>query len=225
MKVLLIEDDNSTARSIELALARERIICEVARTGQEGIELGRSYKYDIILLDLMLPDLSGYKIMEKLKAVKIKAPIFILSEISCVDKKIKALELGADDYLTKPFNEDELIARIKAIVRRYNGHCESISQFRNFTFNFDTKTLNVNETPIHLTNKEYAILELLVMRKGSLVTKKMFLNHLYSIMDKPKIKTIDVYISFIRKKLLKVSSGVNYIETVYKQGYILKEYD
>ena len=129
MKVLLIEDDNSTARSIELALVREGIICEIARTGQEGIELGRSYKYDIILLDLMLPDLDGYKIMEKLKAVKIKAPIFILSEISCVDKKIKALELGADDYLTKPFNEAELLARIIAIVRRYDGHCESISQF------------------------------------------------------------------------------------------------
>lgn len=225
MKVLLIEDDNSTARSIELALAREGIICEIARTGQEGIELGKICEYDIILLDLMLPDLDGYKIMEKLKAVKIKAPIFILSGLSSVEQKIKALELGADDYLTKPFNETELLARIKAIVRRYDGHCESISQFGNFTFNFDTKKLNVNDTPIHLTNKEYAILELLVIRKGSLVTKKMFLNHLCSIVDKPKINTIDVYICKLRQKILKFSGSINYIETVQRYGYMLKEYD
>ena len=128
MLPLLIEDDNSTAKSIELALARKGIICDIAQTGQEGVDLGMIYDYDIILLDLVLPDIDGYKVMEKLKAGKIKTPVFILSGLSSADKKIKALELGADDYLTKPFDKAELLARIKAIVRRSKGHCESTSQ-------------------------------------------------------------------------------------------------
>ena len=183
MRVLLIEDDNSTAKSIELALARKGIICDIAQTGQEGVDLGMIYDYDIILLDLVLPDIDGYKVMEKLKAGKIKTPIFILSGLSSADKKIKALELGADDYLTKPFDKAELLARMKAIVRRFKGYCESTSQFGNFTINFDTRTLDANGIPIHLTNKEYAILELLAMRKGVVITKEMFLNHLYTSND------------------------------------------
>ncbi len=223
MRVLLIEDDNSTAKSIELALARKGIICDIAQTGQEGIDLGMIYYYDIILLDLVLPDIDGYKVMEKLKAGKIKTPVFILSGLSSADKKIKALELGADDYLTKPFNKDELIARIKAIVRRSKGHCESTSQFGNFTINFDTRTVDVNGSQVHLTNKEYAILELLAMRKGTVLTKEMFLNHLYSGVDDPSTKVINVFICKIRQKLSKSSGGVDYIDNVFGRGYMLKD--
>ncbi|CAF3838852.1 unnamed protein product [Rotaria magnacalcarata] len=223
MRVLLIEDDNSTAKSIELALARKGIICDIAQTGQEGVDLGMIYDYDIILLDLVLPDIDGYKVMEKLKAGKIKTPVFILSGLSSADKKIKALELGADDYLTKPFDKAELLARMKVIVRRFKGHCESTSQFGNFTINFDTRTLDANSIPIHLTNKEYAILELLAMRKGTVVTKEMFLNHLYSGVNDPSIKIVDVFICKIRQKLSKASSGINCIETVQWYGYMLKD--
>ena len=223
MRVLLIEDDNSTAKSIELVLAREGIICDIAQTGQEGVDLGMIYDYDIILLDLVLPDIDGYKVMEKLKAGKIKTPVFILSGLSSADKKIKALELGADDYLTKPFDKAELLARIKAIVRRYKGQCESTSQFGIFTINFDTRTLDANGSQVHLTNKEYAILELLAMRKGRVVTKEMFLNHLYSGVDDPSIKIVDVFICKIRQKLSKASSGINCIETVQGYGYMLKD--
>ena len=223
MRVLLIEDDNSTAKSIELALAREGIICDIAQTGQEGVDLGMIYDYDIILLDLVLPDIDGYKVMEKLKAGKIKTPVFILSGLSSADKKIKALELGADDYLTKPFDKAELLARIKAIVRRFKGHCESTSQFGNFTINFDTRTLDANGILVHLTNKEYAILELLAMRKGRVVTKEMFLNHLYSGVNDPSIKIVDVFICKIRQKLSKASRGINCIETVQGYGYMLKD--
>ena len=223
MRALLIEDDHSTAKSVELALAREGIICDIAQTGQEGVELGMIYDYDIILLDLVLPDIDGYKVMEKLKAGKIKTPVFILSGLSSADKKIKALELGADDYLTKPFNKDELIARIKAIVRRSKGHCESTSQFGNFTINFDTRTVDVNGSQVHLTNKEYAILELLAMRKGTVVTKEMFLNHLYNGVNDPSIKIVDVFICKIRQKLSKASRGINCIETVQGYGYMLKD--
>ena len=224
-KVLLIEDDNSTARSIELALAAEGIICDTAEVGEEGVEIGRIYDYDIILLDLMLPDIDGYQVLLRLRSAKIKTPILILSGLSSVEQKIKGLGFGADDYLTKPFNKGELIARIQAIVRRSKGHSESVVRFDKVAINLDTRTVDVDGAQVHLTNKEYAILELLAMRKGTVLTKEMFLNHLYSSMDEPEIKIIDVFVCKLRKKLSEASGGVNYIETVWGRGYMLKDYE
>ena len=223
MRVLLIEDDSSTARSIELALAAEGIICDTAEVGEEGVEIGRIYDYDIILLDLMLPDIDGYQVLLRLRSAKVRTPILILSGLSSVDQKVRGLGFGADDYLTKPFNKDELIARIHAIVRRSKGHSESVVRFDKVAINLDTRNVEVNGIQVHLTNKEYAILELLAMRKGSVLTKEMFLNHLYSSMDEPEIKIIDVFVCKLRKKLADASGGVNYIETVWGRGYMLKD--
>jgi two-component system cell cycle response regulator CtrA len=225
MRVLLIEDDSSTARSIELALAAEGIICDTAEVGEEGVEIGRIYDYDIILLDLMLPDIDGYQVLLRLRSAKIKTPVLIISGLSAADHKIKGLGFGADDYLTKPFNRGELIARIQAIVRRSKGHSESVVRFDKIAINLDTRTVDVSGTQVHLTNKEYAILELLAMRKGTVLTKEMFLNHLYSSMDEPEIKIIDVFVCKLRKKLSEASGGVNYIETVWGRGYMLKDYE
>ena len=222
MRVLLIEDDSSTARSIELALAAEGIICDTAEVGEEGVEIGRIYDYDIILLDLMLPDIDGYQVLLRLRSAKVKTPILILSGLSSVDQKVRGLGFGADDYLTKQFNKDELIARIQAIVRRSKGHSESVVRFDKVAINLDTRHVEVNGIQVHLTNKEYAILELLALRKGSVLTKEMFLNHLYSSMDEPEIKIIDVFVCKLRKKLAD-ASGVNYIETVWGRGYMLKD--
>jgi two-component system cell cycle response regulator CtrA len=223
MRVLLIEDDSSTAMSIELALAAEGIICDTAEVGEEGVEIGRIYDYDIILLDLMLPDIDGYQVLLRLRSAKVRTPILILSGLSSVDQKVRGLGFGADDYLTKPFNKDELIARIHAIVRRSKGHSESVVRFDKVAINLDTRNVEVNGIQVHLTNKEYAILELLAMRKGSVLTKEMFLNHLYSSMDEPEIKIIDVFVCKLRKKLADASGGVNYIETVWGRGYMLKD--
>lgn len=223
MRVLLIEDDSSTARSIELALAAEGIICDTAEVGEEGVEIGRIYDYDIILLDLMLPDIDGYQVLLRLRSAKVKTPILILSGLSSVDQKVRGLGFGADDYLTKPFNKDELIARIQAIVRRSKGHSESVVRFDKVAINLDTRHVEVNGIQVHLTNKEYDILELLALRKGSVLTKEMFLNHLYSSMDEPEIKIIDVFVCKLRKKLADASGGVNYIETVWGRGYMLKD--
>lgn len=225
MRVLLIEDDPSTARSVELMLASEGIICDTAELGEEGLEIGKLYNYDIIVLDLMLPDIDGYEVLLRLRSAKVKIPILILSGLSSVDQKIKGLGFGADDYLTKPFNRGELIARIQAIVRRSKGHSESVIRFDKVSLNLDTRTVDVDGTVVHLTNKEYAILELLAMRKGTVLTKEMFLNHLYGGMDEPEIKIIDVFVCKLRKKLADVSGGTNYIETVWGRGYMLKEYD
>ena len=224
MRVLLIEDDHSTAESVGLALKTKKIICDIAKTGEDGIDLGKIYDYDIILLDLILPDIDGYQVMLRLRSAKIKTPILILSGISEVNQKIKALEMGAADYLTKPFDKDELIVRIQAIVRRTNGHPESIVRFGKVTINLDTRIVNIDDKRIHFTNKEYVILELLAIKKGTVITKEMFLNHLYRSINEPEIKIINVFICALRKKLKQASGGVDYIETVQGYGYMLKDY-
>jgi len=225
MRVLAIEDDPSTAASMQIAFAAEGIVCDTSRLGTEGSEVGTLYDYDIIILDLMLPDIDGYEVLLRLRSAKIKTPILILSGLSSVDQKIKALGFGADDYLTKPFSSKELIARIKAIVRRSKGHSESVVRFDKVAINLDTRVVEVDGTQVHLTNKEYAILELLAMRKGTVLAKEMFLNHLYSSTDEPEIKIIDVFVCKLRKKLSAASGGTNYIETVWGRGYMLKDYE
>jgi two-component system cell cycle response regulator CtrA len=224
MRVLLVEDDKTTARSIELALASEGIICDTAELGEEGLEVGKLYDYDLIILDLMLPDIDGYEVLLRLRSAKVKIPILILSGLSGSEQKIKGLGFGADDYLTKPFNRGELIARIQAIVRRSKGHSESVIRFDKVCVNLDNRTVEVDAKTVHLTSKEYAILELLSMRKGTVLTKEMFLNHLYGSIDEPELKIIDVFICKLRKKLYDASGGRNYIETVWGRGYMLREF-
>ena len=226
MRVLLIEDDNATARSIELALASEQIVCDTAERGEEGLEISKLYShYDLVILDLMLPDIDGYEVLLRLRSAKIKVPILILSGLSNAEQKIKGLGLGADDYLTKPFNRGELFARIQAIVRRSKGHAESVLRFDKVCINLDSRNVEVEDKILHLTSKEYAILELLAMRKGTVLTKEMFLNHLYGGMDEPELKIIDVFVCKLRRKLYEASGGRNYIETVWGRGYMLREYE
>lgn len=222
MRVLLVEDDSSTAKSIELMLKSEGYVTDVADLGEDGLEIGKLYDYDIIILDLMLPDMDGYEVLKRLRASKVETPILILSGLTELDNKIKGLGIGADDYLTKPFDKRELIARIQAIVRRSQGHAQSIIRTGKMAVNLDSRTVDVEGKPLHLTGKEYGILELLSLRKGTTLTKEMFLNHLYGGMDEPEVKIIDVFICKLRKKI-EMLSGENYIETVWGRGYVLRE--
>ena len=223
MRVLLVEDDTATAKSIELMLKSEGYICDSTDLGEDGLEIGKLYDYDIIILDLMLPDIDGYEVLRRLRAARINTPILILSGLAELDNKIKGLGFGADDYLTKPFDKRELIARIQAIVRRSKGHSDSIISTGKLTVNLDTRTAEVDSQPLHLTGKEYGILELLSLRKGTTLTKEMFLNHLYGGMDEPELKIIDVFICKLRKKLGAACDGDNYIETVWGRGYVLRD--
>ncbi len=223
MRVLLIEDDSATAQSIELMLKSENFNVYTTDLGEEGIDLGKLYDYDIILLDLNLPDMSGYEVLRTLRVAKVKTPILILSGLAGIEDKVKGLGFGADDYLTKPFHKDELVARIHAIVRRSKGHAQSVITTGDLIVNLDQKTVEVSGSRVHLTGKEYQMLELLSLRKGTTLTKEMFLNHLYGGMDEPELKIIDVFICKLRKKLANASQGRNYIETVWGRGYVLRE--
>ncbi|MBX2805208.1 MAG: response regulator transcription factor [Hyphomicrobiales bacterium] len=223
MRVLLIEDDSATAQSIELMLLSEGFNVFTTNLGEEGVDLGKIYDYDIILLDIGLPDISGYEVLRTLRVSKVKTPILILSGMSGTEDKVRGLGFGADDYLTKPFHKDELVARIHAIVRRAKGHAQSVIQTGNLVVNLDTKTVEVDSERVHLTGKEYQMLELLSLRKGTTLTKEMFLNHLYGGIDEPELKIIDVFICKLRKKLANATGGEHHIETVWGRGYVLRD--
>jgi len=223
MRVLLIEDDGATAQSIELMLKSDGFNVYTTDLGEEGVDLGKVYDYDIILLDLNLPDMTGFDVLKSLRVAKVNTPILILTGQGDIETKVRGLGFGADDYMTKPFHKDELVARIHAIVRRSKGHSQSVITTGNLTVNLDAKTVEVAGQRVHLTGKEYQMLELLSLRKGTTLTKEMFLNHLYGGMDEPELKIIDVFICKLRKKLAAATDGDHYIETVWGRGYVLRD--
>ena len=222
MRVLLIEDDKAVAKGIDMMLKAEGFNVYVTDLGEEGVDLGKIYDYDLILLDLNLPDMSGMDVLRTLRVARIDTPIMILSGNSEIDTKVKTLGGGADDFMTKPFHREELVARIHAVVRRSKGHAQSVIRTGEIAVNLDGKTVEVRGMRVHLTGKEYQMLELLSLRKGTTLTKEMFLNHLYGGMDEPELKIIDVFICKLRKKL-KAAADDHHIETVWGRGYVLRD--
>lgn len=223
MRVLLVEDDPTTSKSIEMMLTHANLNVYATDMGEEGLDLAKFYDYDLILLDLNLPDMPGHEVLRRLRRARVETPILILSGDDDTESKLRVFGFGADDYLTKPFHREELVARIHAIVRRSKGHSQSIIHTGKIAVNLDAKTVEVDGSTVHLTGKEYQMLELLSLRKGTTLTKEMFLNHLYGGMDEPELKIIDVFICKLRKKLDKATGGENYIDTVWGRGYVLRD--
>src|SRR6516225_10515657 len=220
MRSLIAAGDVATATRIRAMLAKEDVICDATDLGRDSFLLSRLYDYDIMLLDLRVADGEGYKLLQQLRAAGVRTPILILSDRSELDEKVKFLRFGADDFLTKPFDRRELVARILAIVRRSKGHCQSTIRTGRLAVNLDTRVVSVDDHPVHLTPKEYGILELLSLRKGTIVTKGGVLNHLYGGMDEPQPKIIDILVCTLRKKLARATGGNHYIETVRGCGYM-----
>jgi two-component system cell cycle response regulator CtrA len=222
VRILIIEDDEIVASTVELFLRSEGFRTHTETLGEEALEVARHYEYDAILMDLNLPDMSGVDVLRKLRLNKVVTPVLVLSAQTDLDTKIRCLGAGADDYLVKPANHAELAARLRAVVRRAKGHAQSIIQIDDLAVNLDVKAAEIDGERVPLSAKEYQLLELLALRRGTTLTKETFLNHLYGEMDEPEAKIIDVFVCKLRKKLAAYTNGKTYIETVWGQGYLIR---
>ena len=193
--------------------------------GQDALEKADTHEIDLVLADQNMPRLDGIGLTRKLREhPKFKGtPILILTGSDDTESKLRGFGFGADDYMTKPFHRDELAARIQAIIRRSKGHAQAVITTGRMVINLDSRSVEVDGKRVNLTGKEYQILELLSLRKGTTLTKEMFLNHLYGGMDEPELKIIDVFICKLRKKLSAALGGDNHIETVWGRGYVLRD--
>ena len=223
MRVLLVGQDVATPANVKMMLIRENFICDTTDLDEDGLEISKLYDYDVILLDLSVPNINGYEVLGRLRRARVRTPILILSGLAELDRRIKDLGFGDDNLVTNLCDHRELIARIKAIVRRSKGHCEATVRTGKLVVNLDTRVVTVDDKPVHLTGKEYGILELLSLHKGTTITKEMFLNHLYGGMHEPELKIIDVFVCKLRKKLAQATGGNHYIETVWGRGHMLRD--
>ena len=219
MRFLLIEDDVWIAQSITEALEAEGFHVNETDRGEDGLELSDLYEYQVMILDLGLPDMRGDEVLQNLRQKNTSMPELILSGDAEVESRLSCLHKGADDYLLKPFNMQELTARLQALVRRANGHSQNILQFGDLTLNLSARDVRVGDTRVDLTAKEYQMFELLCLRKGNVVSKESFLDHLYGGMDEPEMKIIDVFICKLRKKIEKSGAASPLIQTVWGRGY------
>lgn len=223
MRVLLIEPDAATAETIELMLKHSNFNVSATGLGDEGIELAKLYDYDVIISEIGLLDITGHEMLRALRDARIATPVLILSGMAGIEDKVRALDQGADDYLTKPFHKDELIARINAVVRRTRGHAQPVITVGDLVVNINERTVDIGGSRVVLPGREYDVLEALALRKGGLMTKEMIFNRLYGGRDEPEIKIVDVLICKIRRKIEAAADGRNYIETVWGRGYKLTE--
>jgi two-component system cell cycle response regulator CtrA len=207
----------------DLAVLRHQgVRAEHAETGRDALDFLRLYEYDLVLMDLHLADMPGHEVVRTMRAADFKVPVLMLSDTATPQAKAKALDQGADDFITTPCETEELLARIRAIVRRSQGHANSILRLGPVELSLDRREVRVHGVQLHLSRREFAVLELLFLKQGVILNKVAFLNHLYCGMEEPEMKTIDVIICRLRKKLA-VAGVPTLIDTVWGCGYILRD--
>ncbi len=224
MRILIVEDEPKVASFIRRALEEESYAVDVCTDGRQGRDLACEVNYDLIILDLMLPNLPGLEVLKGIRAEKVKTPILILTARSEVDQRVKGLDAGADDYLTKPFAIEELLARARALLRRASGETSGILQIDDLTLNPITHEVTRGGQRIELTSKEYALLEYMMRNSGRVLTRPMISEHVWDLDFDTFTNVIDVYISYLRNKIDKGRER-NLIHTVRGSGYTLKASD
>ncbi len=223
MRALVVEDDPVSARLVKAAIEPENFVVEQTGSGEDALELAKLYDFDIAVLDLKLPDIDGAEVLRRMRLANVATPVLMLSGVDDRQEKVRALIAGADDYLVKPFHKAELTARLRAIVRRSKGHAASVIRTGRLAIDLNARSVEIDGKPLSVTPKEYGILELLSLRRGKTLTKEMFLDHLYGGMDEPEQKIVDVFICKLRKKIAALTGDDNGIQTVWGQGYVLRE--
>ena len=216
MRILYVEDEKFLAEAVIHLLKKEKIAVDWAADGEEGLDLALKTNYDAIVLDIMLPKISGLKILKTIRERGVKTPVIMLSALNEVEDKIKGLDLGADDYLTKPFKTSELIARLNALTRRPPLVDAKVISYEDLKFDLTNRTLN----SIELTDKEAGIFEMLIKTPGSAVTKEQILAHVWGSEAEFDENYVEVYMSYLRKKLKALKSRTQ-IKTIRNLGYKL----
>ena len=223
MNILIVEDDPIVAKSIAMALEDEGHFYVIYDNAEDGINAVREGVYDAVILDINLPDGDGFQFAKTMRRNNINTSVLVVSGRATVTDRVVALTSGADAYLTKPFDRQELIASLNAIIRRANGHADNRVVTGPIIIDLTRHEVMIGKERLNLTSKEYHILELLCLRKGTTLTKAHFINHLYGGIDEPESKIIDVFICKLRRKLSALTGGQNYIHTVWGQGYVLRD--
>ncbi len=225
MRALLVDDDSACLNLLKSALASQGFLIEQVETGEEALDVVKLYDFDVMILELELPDMDGCQLVRRMRAADINLPVMVLSRQDQKQAKIDVLNAGADDYLTKPFDADELTVRLRTMIRRSKGHAASIIQIGRMAIDLNARTVAIDDKPLNVTAKEYSILELLALRRGMTLTKETFLDHLYGGMDEPEQKIIDVFICKLRKKIATISGQQTPIRTIWGRGYTLEDGD
>lgn len=216
MRILIVEDEPDLSRALRQALEEEGFAVDEAPDGESGLYSARTVDYDAVILDLMLPRMDGWEVLRRLRASHKKTPVLILTARDSPPDKVRGLNGGADDYLTKPFSLQELIARIRALIRRSAGHPSPILRLRDLEIDTAARTVRKQGKSVDLTPKEYALLELLVLNRGKLVTRTMIYDHIYDDEEDTLSNVVDVYVANLRRKL-----GKDFVRTRRGEGYIV----
>ena len=222
MKLLLVEDEKQLSEALQQILIKNKYSVDAVYSGDEGLDYALTGVYDVIILDIMLPKLNGIEILKMIRKRKISTPVILLTAKGSVEDRILGLDSGADDYLPKPFSPDELLARLRALTRR-NGDFinENILEFSDIKLNLSTYDMEVNDNSITLTQKEFEILKYFMQRPKLVVSKDDLITKLWGFDSDVEHNNIEVYISFLRKKLAYVESDVK-ITTIRRVGYRLE---
>jgi DNA-binding response OmpR family regulator len=221
MRVLLVEDEAKVGSFIRKALEEESYAVDLCTDGIQAVQLARAGDYDLVILDLMLPGLSGLAVLTQLRSARVKTPVLILTARSRVDEKVKGLDAGADDYLTKPFAIEELLARVRVLIRRGGGEATGILQLDDLVLNPVTREVSRAGQRIDLTSKEYALLEYFMRNAGRVLTRAMIAEHVWNLDFDTFTNVIDVYVNYLRNKIDR-GHARRLIHTIRGSGYVMR---